>query len=190
MRRAVLGAGTRSPQQGGVRMQRRSGRAMGLGMFLVALFVVPATGQADHHHSTADPVASVGWLAGCWEGTLENGATYEEVWLPPRAGTLVGLARMTRDDRTLSFEFIRILHDHGALVYSAQPSGRPPTHFRATALDSRQVTFENPDHDFPHRIIYRFTPPDELFARIEGDLDGELRTMDFPLRRTACPGGV
>jgi hypothetical protein len=171
-------------------MQRRSGRAVGVGTFLVALLVAPAAGQADHDRSALDPVAAVGWLAGCWEGTLENGATYEEVWLPPRAGTLVGLARMTRDDRTLSFEFIRILDDHGTLVYAAQPSGRPPTHFRATTLDSRQVTFENPDHDFPHRIIYRFAPPDELFARIEGDMDGELRALDFPLRRTACPGGV
>jgi hypothetical protein len=34
------------------------------------------------------------------------------------------------------------------------------------------------------------TPPDELLARIEGERDGELRGIDFPLRRVACPGAI
>lgn len=135
-----------------------------------------------------DPVDQLAWLAGCWEGTLSSGATYEEAWLAPRGGTLIGMARMVRDGRTLSFEFLRIVDDNGTLVYVAQPSGRPPTHFRATEITSNEATFENPDHDFPQRILYRLTPPDSLRARIEGEREGELRGMDFPLRRVACPG--
>jgi hypothetical protein len=153
---------------------------------VLVLLAAPAVGQTAPPDD--DPARAVGWLAGCWEGTLQNGALYEELWLPPRGGTLVGLARMTRGDQVLSFEFMTITQDQGTLVYSAQPSGRPPTHFRAIGVNAREVVFENPDHDFPHRIIYRHTPPNELFARIEGDRDGELRGMDFPLRRTACPG--
>jgi hypothetical protein len=136
-----------------------------------------------------DAVHRVDWLAGCWEGTLSNGATYEEMWLAPRGQTLLGMARMTREDRTLSFEFMRIAaDDDGTIVYSAQPSGRPPTRFRATKIAANEVTFANPGHDFPQRILYRLTPPDELFARIEGERDGQLRGIDFPLRRVACPG--
>jgi len=144
----------------------------------------PVTGQA------VDPVERLGWIAGCWEGTLSSGATYEESWLAPRAGTLIGMARLTRDDRMLSFEFIRIADDQGTLVYSAQPSGRPPTHFRATALTGNEAKFENPEHDFPQRILYRLTPPDALLARIEGLQDGQPRHVDFPLHRVACPGAM
>jgi hypothetical protein len=169
-------------------MLRRFGAGAGTGAaILLALFAGPTTGQGQHDPA-GDPVIAVAWLAGCWEGTLQNGAVYEELWLPPRAGTMIGLARMTRDDRTLSFEFMTITADQETLVFAAQPAGRPPTYFRALILAPHEVTFENPEHDFPHRVIYRLMPPDQLFARIEGDRDGELQGMDFPLRRTPCPG--
>lgn len=170
-------------------MHDRPGAATGLsGFVLLAVLAAPAHSQVDASGPHVDPVAAVGWLAGCWEATLEGGASYEEVWLPPRAGTMIGLARMTRDDRTLSFEFMTITDDQGTLVFAAQPAGRPPTYFRAPILAPHEVTFENPDHDFPQRIIYRLSSPDQLFARIEGDRGGEVRGMDFPLRRTPCPG--
>jgi hypothetical protein len=130
----------------------------------------------------------LGWLAGCWEGTLSNGAAYEEVWLAPRGGVLLGVARMTRDGRTLSFEFIRVLDDDGTLVYAAQPAGRPATPFRATAVVYGDVTFENPEHDFPQRIRYRLDGEAGLHARIEGERDGQVRAIDFPMLRVACPG--
>jgi hypothetical protein len=134
------------------------------------------------------PVDRLGWLAGCWEGTLSNGATYEEMWLAPRGGSLLGLARMSRGDVTMSYEFIRIVDDHGTLAYFVQPGGRPPTRFAATHVSDGTVTFENPEHDFPQRILYRRAPPDSLVARIEGERGGQLRALTFPLKRVACPG--
>jgi hypothetical protein len=145
----------------------------------------PAVLPAQTTHAAA--VDALAWLAGCWEGTLANGAAYEEVWLGPRGGTLIGMARMTREDRILSFEFMRIGEHEGEIVYGAQPSGRPPTRFRATAISSGEVRFENPDHDFPQRIHYRLAAPGELHARIEGEQEGQLVGMDFPLRRVPCP---
>jgi hypothetical protein len=157
---------------------------------LVVIALIAAGLRGPHPDDpAADGIDRVAWLAGCWEGTLSNGAAYEEMWLPPRGGTMIGVARMTRDGRTLSFEFMRIAtDDHDALVYTAQPSGRPPTHFHGTAIDASAATFENPEHDFPQRILYRLTSPEDLLARIEGERDGQLRGIDFPLRRVACPG--
>jgi hypothetical protein len=45
------------------------------------------------------------------------------------------------------------------------------------------VTFENPAHDFPQRVIYKLTAPDKLGARIEGMRNGNLRGVDFPMTR-------
>jgi hypothetical protein len=133
-------------------------------------------------------VERLGWLAGCWQGTLSNGATYEETWLEPRGGEMLGVARMTRAGRSVSYEFMRIADDDGTPVYAAQPSGRPPTLFRATSVTTSEVVFENPEHDYPQRIRYAFTPPDRLLARIEGEVGGQERALEFPLSRTACPG--
>jgi hypothetical protein len=167
---------------------RQLRRSAVLAASLVCLTSVPAASQQSGTDPASDPVAGLAWLAGCWEGTLSNGAVYEEMWLPPRDGTLLGLARMTRGGRTVSFEFMRIIDDAGTPVYIAQPSGREGTRFRASSVTAVEAVFENPDHDFPQRVIYRHTPPDTLLARIEGERDGQLRGMDFPLRRVDCPG--
>lgn len=157
-----------------------------LASMLVSL-LAPAAGVAQA--AGPDGVRAVSWLAGCWEGTLSSGATYEEVWLPPRGGTMIGMARMTRDGRTLSWELLRIETDEdGRIVYAAVPSGQALTRFGAVAVSDTAAAFENPEHDFPQRVLYRLTPPDGLEARIEGERDGQTRSIDFPLRRTACPG--
>jgi hypothetical protein len=147
-----------------------------------------AHGGPEAVRRSAD-IERLGWLAGCWEGTLANGASYEEAWLAPLGGTMIGMARMAHAGRTVSFEFIRIAADaEGTLTYFAQPSGSEPTPFAATHIADSSVTFENDGNEFPQRIIYRLQPPDRLLARIEGQVNGEQRGMDFPLHRARCPG--
>jgi hypothetical protein len=53
-------------------------------------------------------------------------------------------------------------------------------------LQSREAVFENPEHDFPRRIIYRLEPDGSLFARIEGMPKGKLRGLDYPMKRGRC----
>lgn len=146
----------------------------------------PAAADVFTTSGVADSVDRLAWLAGCWEGTLSNGASYEEVWLGPRGGTLIGMARMVRDGQTSSFDFMRVVDDEGTLVFIAQPSGQEVTRFRATEVTSEGATFENPDHDFPQKVLYRLTPPDGLVARIEGERNGEFRGIDFSMSRGAC----
>lgn len=163
------------------------GRPPVLGAFLVLvgmLVALPSMGSSQE----ASPVDRLGWLAGCWEGTLSNGATYEEAWLAPRGGMMIGTARMIRDGRAVAWEYLRIVDDQGTLVYVAQPSGQAETPFRASDVGEGSVTFENPEHDFPQRVLYRLTPPASLLARIEGERDGRTRGLDFPLARVPCPG--
>ena len=113
----------------------------------------------------ATPQATdLAWLAGCWsKGTPEKGS--EECWLPPRGGLLLGLNR-TWDGDQASFEYLRIAEEEGTLVYHASPSGKPSTPFRRTVGGPGTVTFENPEHDFPQRLIYR-QEGDELRVRVE-----------------------
>jgi hypothetical protein len=135
-------------------------------------------------------LASFAWLAGCWEGELSSGALYEEWWMPEGGGMMQGVARMTRDGRTLSFEFMVMGMEEGRPVFMAQPAGAAaPTRFPLAKVEGPRWTFENPEHDFPQRVIYadpgRGSAP---FARIEGESDGTPRALEFPLTRSACPG--
>ncbi len=179
-------------------------RALAVLMVLGALACVPAPSLAAGPGSGApaavsippgpgtpgigsDTVARFAWLAGCWSGTLAGGATYEEIWMPPLGGSLVGMARMSREGRTLSFEFMRIDDDGENAVFAAQPSGRAPTEFRAVETGSGSVVFANEGHDFPQRVTYRLATPDSLHAAIDGLIGEQRRTFHFPLARSRCP---
>ena len=53
-------------------------------------------------------------------------------------------------------------------------------------MSANKVIFENKEHDFPQRIIYRLDSDGDLLGRIEGILDGMDRAADFPMTRTKC----
>ena len=54
------------------------------------------------------------------------------------------------------------------------------------SLTEYEVVFENPDHDFPQRIIYRLGDNGALLGRIEGNSEGQEVAVDFPMTRTKC----
>ena len=153
---------------------------------VVALIIGASCLGATFQAPTTNAVARLGWIAGCWERT--NGPTIvEEQWMRPRGGTMLGMGRTTRRDTVVEFEQIRIFERAGKLVYAATPSGQAPAEFEAATSSDTLVTFENPAHDFPQRIIYRRRGADSLVARIEGTRNGQQRGTDFPYRRRVCP---
>jgi hypothetical protein len=62
--------------------------------------------------------------------------------------------------------------------------------FGATEVGPDRVIFVNPGHDFPQRVSYR-REGDVLTARIDGQIDGEARSMEWRYRRAdlndRCP---
>ena len=72
------------------------------------------------------------------------------------------------------------------MVFVAHPSRQKTARFPAIRLADGEVVFENVQHDFPQRVIYRLDGPDTLRARIEGMRNGTLRGVDFPMKRVSC----
>jgi len=142
------------------------------------LLVSFSTGAVD--------VSQLTWLSGCWAyDGKESGSG--EYWTAPAAGTMLAVSRTIRDSETAGFEFLRIAEtDSHSLTLFASPSGQPPTAFDMISLTDREVTFENPDHDFPQRIVYRLGENATLLGRIEGQSDGQLVVVSFPMTRIDC----
>jgi hypothetical protein len=158
-----------------------------LGLLVLA---APFPLSAQEGAREGSPLRAFAWMPGCWQGTLSNGALYEEWWMPEAGGLMQGVARMTRDGRTITFEFMVLRVETGTPVFMAQPAGAAaPTRFPLVDDAGGRWTFENPQHDFPQRVIYanpaaRAAP----FARIEGEVGGQARSLEFPLSRVPCPG--
>lgn len=148
---------------------------------LLALAVAPMSAIAQ-----APSLETLAWLGGCWRA--EGGeAGSGEHWLPLAGHTLMGVSRTVRQGRTVDFEFMQIRQlPDGSVVFAAQPKGRPETLFTLQPGAAREAVFQNPAHDFPQRVIYRLEDGGRLRARIEGQRDGRLRGIDFPLQRVPC----
>lgn len=129
----------------------------------------------------AQSIDTLAWLSGSWLQTTENSQT-EELWTAPRGQMMAGANTSLRGTRA-SYEFLRIVERDGRLLLLVSPEGRqPPTEFMLKESGASRVVFENPTHDFPTRVVYS-REGDTLTARIEGQLRGQPRSMQWTFQR-------
>jgi hypothetical protein len=169
------------------KLSLKSSPLVGITLALLICFcpAAPSQGQAQEPKPS---VQNLAWLSGCWERT--QGKRYvEEYWTKVAGGSMLGVSRTLNDGRTTEFEFLRIHEDKGEVFYTAKPSRQPEASFKLVSLKDREAIFENPAHDFPQRIIYRRTG-EALAARIEGELNGQKRGVDFPYTRIKCDAAL
>ncbi|NJC40939.1 hypothetical protein GGQ87_001197 [Brevundimonas alba] len=137
---------------------------------------------------TAPAASDVSWMAGYWLD-CSGGREASETWSDPRAGLSVGHA-VTLSGGEASFEVSHIGPTPQGFAYVAQPDGAPPTVFVLAETGPRRVVFANPENDFPTRVIYE-RDGDALKARIEGEIDGQARSMEWNFKaaplNTRCP---
>ncbi|HWZ74453.1 MAG TPA: DUF6265 family protein [Casimicrobiaceae bacterium] len=139
--------------------------------------------------SALDPL---GWLHGCWDGKV-NQRDFREEWLPLRGDMMIGVSQTVLQGKTQDFEYLRLELRPEGVFYVAVPSGKKETSFRLSDStrdgDSEIFTFENPVDEFPQRIIYRRGSGGSLYAHVEGKLNGQPRSVIYPMRRVDCASG-
>jgi hypothetical protein len=133
-------------------------------------------------------VEEVSWLAGHWRECTPRGET-SETWTDARGGVMLGISKAVRGDR-VDWELARIDTTPQGIALFASPKGQAPTAFRAVSVTAERAIFENRDHDFPQRVIYR-RRGDRLTARIEGTVGGQPRAVEWQYGAAAlnarCP---
>src|SRR3954453_9955567 len=126
------------------------------------------------------------WLSGCWEMS-RNGRHVIEQWTPAEGNTLLGVSRTVVDGKTTEYEFVIIRKGANGLEYVAKPSGQAEAAFAATRISATEAVFENPQHDFPTRIVYT-RDGETLLAAVEGPSAGRTRRIEYPYTRASCGG--
>ena len=129
--------------------------------------------------SATRTINDVGWLAGDWQTPSGGLAQIEEHWTQPVAGTMIGMGRTVAGGRTVEFEYLRLEERGGEVYYVAHPKARcPGTDFKLTTVTAQSVVFENTQHDFPKRVIYKKNDGGGITASIDG---GEgTKSQSFP----------
>lgn len=155
-------------------------------LFTAVLILSTLYGSAAQNEKPS--LNSLAWIAGCWEANRpERKQVVVEHWMTPSGGAMIGMARTVRDGKMTGFEFLRIVEDSTGVRYISKPSqNTDETAFPLLKASVREVVFENLAHDFPQRIIYRQPKPDELHARVEGQMNGKTTGIDFIMKRAKC----
>ena len=145
---------------------------------LVAVFALVIT-----NISIQTPVlADLAWMAGSWESVPGGRRQTEEHWTQAAGASMMGMSRTVAGDKTVEFEYLRIEQRTDGIYYVAHPKARcPGTDFKLTRASATEAVFENPQHDFPKRIIYRKGADDSLTAIVDG---GEgTKSITYAYRR-------
>ena len=136
----------------------------------------PAQAQTPPAH-----ISNVEWMAGTWVQETPR-ANITETWIGPTNGMMAGVNLTGLPGNRRSFEFLRIVEWKETLTYVASPDAKAPVEFPMKEAGNKRVVFENTKHDFPQRIIY-WMDGNQLAARIEGDVQGKLRSQEWRFTR-------
>ena len=169
---------------------------------VAALFVIATTLAHAQEPASPEPKAelksipltieSLGWLAGCWRGSV-NQREFREHWLPLRGGMIVGAGHTVLQDKTQDFEYMRIEARPDGVYYVAIPSGKPEAAFKLTTIRSdeqvSEFAFARDGNVFPDRMIYVRGQEGWLYATVQGTVSGVERKVTYPMRRISCETG-
>ena len=125
-------------------------------------------------------IADLAWISGDWQSASGGRAQSEEHWTSVAGGSMLGMSRTVAGEKTVEFEYLRIEQRADGVYYVAHPKARcPGTDFKLTKASATEAVFENPQHDFPKRIIYRKSGDDSLTASIDGGEGTKATTYAF-----------
>ena len=147
----------------------------------VALLGVAAYAQTPAAKPTLQDFT---WLAGHWR--IEQGdRVVDEHWMAPAAGLMMGMARNVQAGKVREYEFTLLRQEaNGDIFYVASPSKQSQAVFKLTSLRDGEAVFENPQHDFPKKIVYARQADGSMLAAIEGPgRDGKPRRIEYPYQR-------
>ena len=163
-------------------------RLAGAGGLCLALLLPGALGAADQKKpgkpAPSPAITRLAWLAGRWR-MEKSGRVIDEQWMAPAAGVMLGMVRTVRKGKVVEHEFVQIREGPGGdLFYISQPSGQKEAAFQLTSLTDTEAVFENPQHDFPQKIICTLRADGTLLAASEGPgPDGQVKRIEYPYQR-------
>jgi hypothetical protein len=116
-------------------------------------------------------------LEGTWKMTTKRGAVYEE-WKKVDKDFLQSKGYMIKGTDTIVNERVALTKARDGIFYTStveNQNNKQPVAFRMTKAENNTFIFENPEHDFPKRIVYILATPDSLHAYIDDGTDAGKR---------------
>jgi len=108
-------------------------------------------------------------LEGLWKMNTKRGAVCEE-WKKVNKNLLQSKGYMIKGKDTILSERIALTNTKEGVFYTStveDQNNKQPVAFKMTSAENNIYVFENPQHDFPKRIVYHLINTDSLHAYID-----------------------
>ena len=108
--------------------------------------------------SPEQELASMDWLAGSWSGEMWGG-TFVAHYSTPAGGRILSHSKLMRGGTEAFYEFEVFEPRDGTVHLQPFPGGEKAGGFTLASHEpaARRAVFENPDKDYPTRIVYERT---------------------------------
>lgn len=147
----------------------------------VGSFMACVLFSCQTEHNASAPDFDFDRLCGKWMD-VNKGKAFNEEWNRKSDNMIVGKGYVLSENDTVFIENLSIQIDENSIVYSAEVSNQNnhmKVPFTAVQQTKNEVVFENVQHDFPQRIIYKLKSENELRVAIEGYENGVYRKLKF-----------
>ena len=148
--------------------------------FLLLLFIpVIALASFINPKDNKDIFQRLGRLEGTWMMRVKSGTVLFECWQKENDTLLHGKSYMLRGIEMKSQENVSLVYNKEGVFYmpvvEKQNNGKAIS-FKLASSTANEFVFENPQHDFPKRIVYTIVSEDVLHAYVDGgDADTSKR---------------
>ncbi|MBL8642905.1 MAG: hypothetical protein JNK21_03145 [Rhodospirillaceae bacterium] len=136
---------------------------------LIALALTLFAAAGVLAQTPAPLIKGLGFISGCWTTPKGAAPEYRECYTAPYAGVIQGSSQTVKDQKTTAFEFALIAEKDGKITYAPFYNGTALSVFTLTLLQPGIAVFENPENDFPKKLIYQRNADGSLSARLEGN---------------------
>ena len=152
--------------------------------FLISIFLISSLIATCQENSI---IKQLQQLNGLWKtGTAEK--TIYESWQTISDMEMDGKSYKIKATDTIIFEQTKIVEKNNEVNYIAKVSnqnGGKEVPFKLISSANQTFIFENPEHDFPQRVIYQLVSKDSLHAWIEGKYKGKDGREDYYYARVS-----
>ena len=124
-------------------------------------------------------------LEGLWKMNNKRGALCEE-WKKVDNNYLQSRGYMIKGKDTIINERVALTKTKNGVFYTStveDQNNKEPIAFKMTKAENNLFVFENPEHDFPRRIVYEFTGTDSLHAYVDDGTDNAKKRQNFYYKR-------
>ena len=125
-------------------------------LLILLIFYVGSVNAQQQSSEVESKFKTLKWLEGRWERTnVKPGMKANEQWQVDAPYHLRGTGVTMKGEDTVFLEKIQIVIRDGSIYYVADVrENKAPVYFKFTSLTSRGFICENPEHDFPKKIVY------------------------------------